>query len=92
MISMMEAFLILCEAAHKAHYSKLCPSALVQSVFLQSASICYSYLGYNIVWFASSKEAYDVQYRVCASVIRSLRFCSCLDRDYELMIETLACD
>ena len=37
-------------------------------------------------------KKYDIQYRVCASVIRSIRSCSCLDRDYELMIETLACD
>ena len=37
-------------------------------------------------------KKYDVQYRVCASVIRSLCSCSCLDRDYELLIETLACD
>ena len=35
---------------------------------------------------------FSIVYRVCASEIRSLRSCSCLDRDYELVIETLTCD
>ena len=65
-----------------------CPSALVQSVFLQSASTCYSYLGYNTMFGSRHRKKYDVQYRVCALVIRLLHSCSCLDCDYELMIET----
>ena len=69
-----------------------CPSILVQSVFLQSTSICYCFCGYNALYGSRHLKHYDAQYRLCASVIRSLRSCSHPDCDCELMIRTISCD
>ena len=67
-----------------------CPSILAQSVFLKSVSICHSFCGYNTLYGSRHLKRYDVQYRLCASVIRSL--CSCFPPDHELVIKTISCD
>ena len=69
-----------------------CPSILVQSVFLQSTSICYCFCGYNTLYGSRHLKQYDIQYRLCASVIRSLRSCFHPDCDCEQMIQTISCD
>ena len=60
---------------------------------LLHGGVCYNYCYTKLIGVhCMIVKKYDIQYRMCASVIRSLCSCSCLDRDYELMIKTLACD
>ena len=65
---------------------------LVRSIFIQSVTTSYSFCGYNSLYGVDHLKYYDSQYRMCASVIRSLRCCPHLGEDFEQMIETIACD
>ena len=69
-----------------------CPSPLVRSVFHDSASLCFSFIGYNSLYGMSHLKVYDSQYLLCANIIRSLRCSPSLDYSYEAMIETISCN
>ena len=66
-------------------------SDLFQSVFHHSASLCYSFCGYNMMFGARHLKQYDPQCRLCAMVIRALRMCPQLDPDQETIIESISC-
>ena len=69
-----------------------CPSMLVRTVFRDSATVCYSFSGYNKLFGGTHLKTYDPQYLICADVIRALRCCSPQVQNFEDMILTLSCD
>ena len=68
-----------------------CPSTLVCVIFCDSAAASYSFCGYNSWYGSSHLKVYDSQSQICANVIRSLR-CSCADRSFDHMIDSISCD
>ncbi len=52
-----------------------CPSDLVQTIFRDSSSSCYSFCGYNFLFGSHHLKYYDTQYKTCAAVIRDFRCC-----------------
>ena len=58
-----------------------CPSILVRAVFRDSATVCYSFSGYNKLFGVSHIKTYDKQYQLCANVIRAIRCCSSVDNN-----------
>ena len=70
-----------------------CPSLLARQIFSDSYSLCYSFSGYNSMCGHHHLKRYDVQDKICASVICALCCSSpCLDSGFEDMIYTIACD
>ena len=67
--------------------------ACYRQIFSDSCSLCYSFSGYNSMCGHRHLKRYDVQDKICASVIRALRCSSLsLDSGFEDVIYTTACD
>ena len=74
------------------HAAIKCQSVLTQSVFRESASLSYSFIGYNHLFGHSHLKSYDSQDELCANVIRGLRYCPHLNSSFEIMIQIISCD
>ena len=69
-----------------------CPSVLVQTVFRDASSACFSFCGYNSMFGHRHLKGYDSQYETCAAVIRAFRCLPYNNHDNEEMIRTISCD
>ena len=69
-----------------------CPSLHVRAVFRDSATVCYSFSGYNKLFGVSHLKSYDPQYQLCANVIGELCCNHSLDDNFEDLILTISCD
>ena len=69
-----------------------CPANLFRAVFLDSASECYSFSGYNSLYGLSHTKCYGYHHQLCASILRSLRSYHSLNYTREAMLVNLSCD
>ena len=69
-----------------------CPSLLVQTVFRDASSTCFSFCGYNSMFGHCHLKGYDSQYETCAAVIRAFRCLPYNNHDNEEMIRKISCD
>ena len=65
-------------------------TASKHAVFHDSATVCYSFSGYNKLFGVSHIKTYDTRYQLCANVIRVIHCCYSLDNDLEDMIQTIS--
>ncbi len=56
-----------------------CPSYTVQRVFMDSACLCYTSVGFNMTFGTRFMKIYNESDFSCASIIRSIRMSSCSD-------------
>ncbi len=66
-----------------------CPSPVVQSVFSDSSSLCFTFCGFNNLYGDCVRKPYHAQDHICADVIRGISLDG-TPSDYD-MLYTIAC-
>jgi hypothetical protein len=69
----------------------MCSSDTVKTVFSESASLVYTFLGYNLLSGSRFLKVYSHDDYVCASVIRNYRLSYGIHSPFEDVIDTIAC-
>ena len=74
------------------HSADLCPSRLVKFIFHQSSLCSFTFCGFNSLFGRRYLKFCDMQYAMCADIIRTIRLSGQSNADFEHIIRTISCD